>query len=201
MAQSADDQELMELSRSALVQGHAAGVPSGAAIAVDPDAITTWEARRAAQREAYGQFVAIDPIVIAGVPTFVPGQQVPLEHVIRFDLLDQELVARVASPEQARVGKVFESDDEIAKANPHLAKRARRIPEQHAAALDPRGAAADLDPEGKHLSKPAKAEQRDAIPEVDEKAEPDKPAKSDPATEKPATKSTAAKSAASGKDA
>jgi hypothetical protein len=154
MAQSADDQELMELSRSAHVSGYAAGVPSGPG-ASNPDVIDTWQKRKAAQREAYGQFVALDMIHIAGVPVFAPGQQVPLEHIIRFNLLEQELVARVATPEQARAGKTFESDSEFAKANPHVARRAPAIPEAHPAALDPRGAGAEHDPEGKHLSKPA----------------------------------------------
>jgi hypothetical protein len=191
MAQSADDQELMELSRSSHVSGYAADVPTGAA-AADPDVISTWQQRRAAQREAYGQYVALDMIHIAGVPVFAPGQQVPLEHVIRFGLFDQELVAKVATPEQARAGKTFESDDDFTKANPHVARRGPSIPEAHPAALDPRGAGAEHDPEGKHLSKPAKAEMQDQEPiaKVDEKAEP----------EKPAAKSTA-KSAASGKDA
>jgi hypothetical protein len=143
------DRELMELSRSALTQGHAAGLPSGAA-AADPAAITTWEARRAAQREAYGQFVAADTIYLGGTPAFGKGQQVPLEHVIRFDLESQELVHRVATPEQARAGKTFETDEEFHAANPHAARRASGPPELHPSALDPRGGAAHLDTDGRH---------------------------------------------------
>jgi hypothetical protein len=151
MAQSADDQELMELSRSARLSGYAAGVPTGA-VAADPDAITTWQQRRAAQREAYGQFVAADLIHIAGVPTFAKGQQVPLEHVIRFNLEDEQLVVRVANPEQARAGKVFESEEDFIDANPHLSRLAPAMPEAHPDALDPRGAGAALDTEGRHVS-------------------------------------------------
>jgi ribosomal 50S subunit-recycling heat shock protein len=143
------DRELMELQRSTLTQGHAAGLPSGAA-ASDPDAITTWEARRAAQREAYGQFVAAGPITLGNAPAFQAGQQVPLEHVIKFNLEEQELVHRVATPEQARLGKTFESDDEFLAANPHLARRNMVAPEAHPDALDPRGGARHLDTEGVH---------------------------------------------------
>jgi hypothetical protein len=149
MALSDADKELMELQRSVAVQGHAAGLPAGPA-ASNPDTITTFEARRAAQREAWGQFVALDTIHIGNAPAFVAGSQVPLEHVIRFGLLDQELVARVATPEQARVGKTFETDEEFNKANPHVKQRATGIPELHPAALDPRGGAAHLDVKGEH---------------------------------------------------
>jgi hypothetical protein len=149
MALSDADKELMELQRSVAVQGHAAGLPAGPA-AANPDTITTFEARRAAQREAWGQFVALDTIHIGNAPAFVKGQQVPLEHVIRFNLQDQELVARVATPEQARVGKTFESDEEFDKANPHVKRRQAGAPELHPAALDPRGGAAHLDTKGEH---------------------------------------------------
>lgn len=138
------DQELMELQRSVHTQGVNAGV-SADAVAADPQAVKVWEMRRAAQREAYGQFVALAPIHYAGVLVFNTGQQVPLEHVINYDLEDQELVARVATPEQARVGKTFESDDDYHQANPHVRRRSAVAPELHPSALDPRGAAADKD--------------------------------------------------------
>lgn len=141
------DRELAELQRSVATQGHAAGLPGGVA---DPEAVATWEQRRAAQREAYGQFVALGPIHIGNALAFHTGQQVPLEHVIRYGLEDQELVARVATPELARVGKVFATDDEYRKANPHVAKRVGPLPEAQPTALDPRGGAAHLDTEGKH---------------------------------------------------
>lgn len=149
MALSDADKELMELQRSVLTQGHAAGLPHGPA-ATDPNAITTYEARRGAQREAYGQFVALGPITIGNAQAFVTGAQVPLEHVIRFKLVEQELVARVATPEQARVGKTFETDEEFHQANPHVARRQAALPEIHPSALDPRGGAAHLDTEGVH---------------------------------------------------
>lgn len=148
MAMSDADKELMELQRSVATQGHAAGLPHGPA-ASDPNTVTTFEARRAAQREAWGQFVALGPITIGNAQAFVAGNQVPLEHVIRFSLLDQELVARIATPEQARVGKTFGSDDEYHKANPHVKQREAGIAELHPAALDPRGAAAHLDTDGR----------------------------------------------------
>jgi hypothetical protein len=149
MAMSDADKELMELQRSITTQGHTAGVPGGPA-AGDPNMVTTFEARRAAQREAHGQFVALGPITIGNALAFVQGMAVPLEHVIRYGLWDQELVARVATPEQARVGKSFESDDEFHKANPHVKQRQVGIPEAHPAALDPRGGAAHLDVKGEH---------------------------------------------------
>jgi hypothetical protein len=149
MAMSDADKELMELQRSVATQGHGAGLPTGAA-AADPNTITTLEARRAAQREAWGQFVAVSPIHIGNALAFIQGAQVPLEHVLRYNLEDQELVARVATPEQARVGKTFETDEEFHKANPHVKARAAGVPELHPAALDPRGGAAHLDTGGKY---------------------------------------------------
>jgi len=149
MAMSDADQELMELQRSVMTQGHAAGLPHGPT-AADPEAITTFEARRAAQREAWGQFAAIAPITIGNALAFVPGAAVPLEHVIRYKLWEQELIVRVATPELARVGKVFASDEEFDKANPHYQRRKPLAPELHPAALDPRGGAAHLDTEGVH---------------------------------------------------
>lgn len=151
MAMSAADQELMELQRSASVQGHAAGIPTGAD-AGNPAMVPTWEARRRAQREAYGQFVAAGPIHIGNCLAFHKGQQVPLEHVITYRLEEQELVHRVATPEMARDGKAFASEAEFHAANPHFRRRATSLPEAHPAALDPRGAAAGLDTDGRHVA-------------------------------------------------
>lgn len=150
MAMSDADRELMELQRSAATQGHAAGLPSGPA-AADPSTITTWQARRAAQREAWGQFVANGPIHIGNALAFNAGSQVPLEHVIKYQLEEQNLVNRVATPEMAQVGKVFDNDDDYYAANAHLDRNAPgAVPELHPAALDPRGGAAHLDTEGRH---------------------------------------------------
>jgi hypothetical protein len=149
MAMSDADQELMELQRSAATQGHAAGLPSGPA-AADPNTITTFQARRAAQNEAWGQFVANGPIYIGNALAFHAGSQVPLEHVIKYQLEEQELVNRVATPEMARVGKTFATDDEYYAANPHIGRRTVAAPELHPSALDPRGGAAHLDVKGVH---------------------------------------------------
>jgi hypothetical protein len=142
------DRELMELQRSVVTQGVAAGLPAGPA-AADPSTITTALARRKAQREAWGQFVAIAPIHVGNALAFVAGQQVPLEHVIGYELEQQELVARVASPDLARDGKAFD-DAAFHKANPHVKAREVGPPELHPAALDPRGGAAHLDVDGVH---------------------------------------------------
>jgi hypothetical protein len=149
MATSDADQELLELQRSALTHGHAAGLPAGVA---DPAAIATWEQRREAQREAYGQFVAAGPIYHGNALAFNTGQQVPLEHVIKWRLVEQQMVNRVATPELARAGRAFESEDDYYEANPHLDRHAPvvAVPEAHPAALDPRGAAAHLDTDAVH---------------------------------------------------
>lgn len=149
MAQTDADRELMELQRSLSANGVGiAGLPSGAAVAADPEAVRTWELRRAAQREAYGQWVADGDIWIGNALTFTDGQPVPLEHVIRFRLDELEQVNRVATPELARAGRRFESNEEFLKANPHIARRlkARTLPgDLDAAALDPRGGGAAID--------------------------------------------------------
>lgn len=147
------DRELLELQRSMHTQGANAGVPAAVA---DPDVIRTFELRRAAQREAYGQFVALAPIHYGGALVFQTGQQVPLEHVINYDLESQELVARVATPEMARAGKAFDSDDEFHAANPHVKARAVVVPELHPAALDPRGGAAEKD-DARKTSRPSRS--------------------------------------------
>jgi hypothetical protein len=159
------DQELMELQRSAHTQGVTAGQPAGAAVQSDPAIINTFELRRAAQREAYGQFVAAGPIHYGGAPIFNTGQPVPLEHVIARGLEEQELVYRVATAEMARAGQVY-SDEEFAKANPHAPRRQRMAPELHPSALDPRGGAAALDDArkaGKTTELPADPAERDAV--------------------------------------
>jgi hypothetical protein len=155
------DQELRDLQRAMSVQGTTvAGLPSGSSVAADPEAIQAWERRRAAQREAYGQFVANSTIWIGNAPVFTEGQPVPLEHVINFDLVEREQVNRVASPELARVGRVFDSDQEFLAANPHVARQVReqaRRAEAAGDALDPRGGAAardDAKRAGKDVSAP-----------------------------------------------
>lgn len=148
MALSDADRELMELQRSLSASGAGpAGLPSGAAVAADPSVIRTWELRQAAQREAYGQYVADGDIYIGNAHTFSSGQQVPLEHVIRFQLVEREQVNRVATPDMARLGKVFEDDESFLAANPHLSGRRRLASagELHPSALDPRGGAAAID--------------------------------------------------------
>jgi hypothetical protein len=157
MALSDADQELMELQRSALTSGTTPGAPVGDA-ARDPNAITTWEARRAAQREAYGQYVAAGPIHLGNCLAFTAGMAVPLEHVIRFNLDELEMVNRVATPEMARRGVVFTEESEFQEANPHLARRGRTLPgDLHPSALDPRGGAAELDDLRKAGKAPANA--------------------------------------------
>lgn len=148
MALTDDDRELMELQKALSASGAApAGLPSGAAIAADPDVIRTWELRQAAQREAYGQYVANGDIWIGNCLTFAAGMAVPLEHVIRFNLLEREQVNRVATPEMAKRGKAFESDEEFLKANPHIARQLRqpKAGDLHPSALDPRGGGAAVD--------------------------------------------------------
>ncbi len=148
MALSDADMELLDLQRSALTTGTSPGAPLGDA-ARDPEVIKTWEARRSAQREAYGQWVAAGPIHIGNCLAFDTGHPVPLEHVIRFDLDKLDLVYRVADPEMARLGKRFESEKEFMAANPNLARARAAAAPLSAAALDPRGGAAELDDERK----------------------------------------------------
>src|SRR4051794_7253084 len=111
----------MALQRATLTgPAGTAGMPHGQAL--DGDAVRTWELRRLAQNEAYGQYVAGEQITIAGVEVFQQGVQVPLEHVIRFQLDVQGRVNRVATPEMARRGQVFEDQEEFLRHNPHLAQ-------------------------------------------------------------------------------
>lgn len=165
------DQELRDLQRAMSVQGTTvAGLPSGAAVAADPEVVAAWEARRAAQREAYGQFVAADDIHIGNAHAFTPGQQVPLEHVIMYDLEAREQVNRVATPEMARLGKVFETDEEFLAANPHVARQAKALARhnERVGGNDP------LDPRGAGAAKQA-AEAEAAHAPADGKAADDKP--------------------------
>lgn len=149
MALTDEDRELLELQRSLSAQGATvAGLPSGAAVAADPEVIRTWELRKAAQSEAYGQFVAAGDIWIGNCLTFTAGNPVPLEHVIRFDLEEREQVHRVADPDMARLGKTYETDEQFLAANPHVARtlKARAAAGNlHVSALDPRGAGAEKD--------------------------------------------------------
>lgn len=159
MAHTDTDQELLELQRALSASGAApAGLPSGAAVAADPEVIRTWELRLAAEREAYGQYVADGDIWIGNCMTFASGQPVPLEHVIRFQLDERHQVNRVATPEMARVGKVFETDEEFLDANPHVRARlqAPKVGDLHPSALDPRGAGAAID-EARKAGKPVPA--------------------------------------------
>ncbi len=149
MALTDEDQELMELQRAMSQSGATvAGLPSGAAVAADPEVIRNWELRRSAQRAAYGQFVANGDIYIGNCMTFASGQPVPLEHVIRFDLEATGQVNRVADEDLARQGKRFETDEQFLAANPHIRANARKLAsagELNPAALDPRGGGAAID--------------------------------------------------------
>jgi hypothetical protein len=149
VAQTDADRELIELQRSLSASGAGiAGLPSGAAVAADPEVVRTWELRRAAQAEAYGQYVADGDIYIGNALTFTNGQAVPLEHVIRFELEERGQVNRVATPEMARLGRRFETNEEFLTANPNLRRRlqsGRPAGELHPSALDPRGGAAAID--------------------------------------------------------
>jgi hypothetical protein len=102
---SAADEELIELQRQVL-SSPGVGVPRG----VDEDGIVRWQERRAAQREAYGQFVAADSIYIGNALAFAPGMAVPVEHVERFNLEATGQVERVATPELARAGRRSDSE-------------------------------------------------------------------------------------------
>jgi hypothetical protein len=93
----------------ALLSAPAVGVPQHAPAAVRQ----SFMERRAAQREAYGQFVADAEIYWPGTSTlvFTTGQQVPMEHVEKWDLEANGMVHRVASPALARAGKRFSAKD------------------------------------------------------------------------------------------
>ena len=70
----------------------------------DPDAVKTFLDRRAAQREAYGQFIAEEDIFhpMGNSLVFTKGMQVPVEHVEMWDLEALGKVRRVATAGEAR---------------------------------------------------------------------------------------------------
>jgi hypothetical protein len=145
MPTSDADRELLDLQRSVLTS------PQGGLIGVNeqvtPQAIRRFEQRQAAQREAYGQFVANSPIFYGNAQVFAPGAQVPLEHVLRFNLEELEMVDRIATPEMARMGRVF-TDDEFRRANPHAVRRMEQQAEASALEVDPRGGFAEMQARG-----------------------------------------------------
>ena len=124
------DQELAELQRALL-----SAPTTGVAASGDPEVRKAYLGRRAAQREAYGQFVATgdicDPDGSALIVT--AGQPVPLEHVERFDLEVLNMVERVATPELARRGMRSERPDSEAPEPRTIADAT----EESATAVDP----------------------------------------------------------------
>jgi hypothetical protein len=97
---SGADQELVELQH-ALLSGPTTDVPYAES---NPDVVKTFVERRAAQREAYGQYVAEEDIFdpMGNSLVFTTGMQVPVEHVEMWDLEALGKVRRVASPDEAR---------------------------------------------------------------------------------------------------
>lgn len=95
-----DDQESVEARRD-LLSGPTVGTPHAEA---NPEAARSFMQRRAAQREAYGQFVAEEDIYDpdGNALVFTAGMQVPVEHVEKWELEDVGKVRRVATPEEAR---------------------------------------------------------------------------------------------------
>jgi hypothetical protein len=96
------DQELIELQR-ALLSGPTTDLPQAEP---DQDVTRAFMERRAAQREAYGQFVAAGDIYdpMGNSKVFTAGMQVPMEHVEKWDLEATGMVTRVATAEEARRG-------------------------------------------------------------------------------------------------
>jgi hypothetical protein len=94
------DQELVEMQR-ALLSGPTSDVPQTGG---DEDATRAYMERRAAQREAYGQFIAESDIYdpMGNSLVFTAGMQVPTEHVEKWDLEATGHVRRVATAEEAR---------------------------------------------------------------------------------------------------
>lgn len=92
----------------ALLSGPTVDVPHSE---TDPEVHRAYVDRRAAQREAYGQFVAAEDVYDPdGVGlVFAAGMQVPMEHVEKWDLGTYGKVRRVATAEEARRG--FRSPD------------------------------------------------------------------------------------------
>ena len=93
-----NDQELVELQH-ALLSGPTVDVPYA-----DEATKSSYAERRAAQREAYGQFVAVENIQDpeGNSLVFTAGMQVPVEHVEKWLLEETGKVERVATPEEAR---------------------------------------------------------------------------------------------------
>src|ERR1044072_8205960 len=163
MPKSDADEELMNLQRLVSTNGVTAGMPTGSAVADDPNAISTFEMRKQAQRVAYGQFVAAAPIYIGNCLAFAPGNQVPLEHVIRYSLVEQNLVNRVADEDMAVLGKTYEDEAAFMAANPHLADQARKATLNGEAPPPPLargGAGAEID-EARKASKTKPADRPD----------------------------------------
>jgi hypothetical protein len=92
------DQELVEMQR-AMLSGPTVGVPYA-----DEATKQSYAERRAAQREAYGQFRAVENIhdPEGNSLVFTAGMQVPVEHVEKWLLEETGKVERVASAEDAR---------------------------------------------------------------------------------------------------
>jgi hypothetical protein len=100
-SKSSGDQELVELQR-ALLSGPTTGLPLA-----DPETRKTVADRRAAQMEAYGQYVANQQIFHPddNILAFDAGHPVPLEHVEKWRLEETGHVDRVATAEEARAGR------------------------------------------------------------------------------------------------
>jgi hypothetical protein len=108
VAEQTDKDESEREQLRALLSGPAVGMPQAA----DTQARMTYQNRRMDQMEAYGQFVADGPIYWPGTGTLVfnEGQQVPVEHVEKWDLETAGLVHRVASAKLARAGRRFDAE-------------------------------------------------------------------------------------------
>jgi hypothetical protein len=94
------DQELVELQH-ALLTSPTVDAPHNEP---NPEVRETFMQRRVAQREAYGQFVAIEDVYDpdGNIVVFTKGQAVPIEHVEKWQLEDVGMVTRVASADEAR---------------------------------------------------------------------------------------------------
>lgn len=87
-----------------LLSAPAVGVPHAA----DEATRQSYVDRILSQREHYGQFRATGPIYVPGTGTlaFATHAEVPMEHVEKWELERAGLVARVATPEDARAGRL-----------------------------------------------------------------------------------------------
>jgi hypothetical protein len=106
---------MIELQRALL-----SGPTTGVAATGDPEARKAYQSRRAAQREAYGQFEAIGDIYDpdGSALIFTAGSPVPVEHVERFELEATGHVKRVATPDLARRGMRSDRGDAPAEGEP-----------------------------------------------------------------------------------